>query len=56
MSPISEDDLDRLADYTAGVLDPQQAAEVDRLIAGAKPFDVGGPSPEAPAAKGWRVV
>ena len=33
MSPISEDDLDRLADYTAGVLDPQQAAEVDRLIA-----------------------
>lgn len=33
MSPISEDDLDRLADYTAGVLDPRQAAEVDRLIA-----------------------
>ncbi|GIH13206.1 hypothetical protein [Rugosimonospora africana] len=33
MSPISEDDLDRLADYTAGVLDPPEAAEVDRLIA-----------------------
>ncbi|HEY2674992.1 MAG TPA: hypothetical protein VGJ07_32075 [Rugosimonospora sp.] len=34
MSPISEDDLDRLADYAAGVLDPAEAAEVDRLIAG----------------------
>jgi hypothetical protein len=33
VSPISEDDLDRLADYTAGVLDPPQAAEVERLIA-----------------------
>jgi hypothetical protein len=34
VSPISEDDLDRLADYAAGVLDPAGAAEVDRLIAG----------------------
>ena len=33
MSPITDDDLDRLADYTAGLLDPAEAAEVDRLIA-----------------------
>lgn len=33
MSRITDDDLDRLADYTAGLLDPVQAAEVDRLIA-----------------------
>ncbi|GAA5189088.1 hypothetical protein GCM10023322_41220 [Rugosimonospora acidiphila] len=34
MSPISEDDLDRLANYAAGVLDAAEAAEVERLIAG----------------------
>jgi hypothetical protein len=33
VSPITEDDLDRLADYAAGVLDPPEAAEVNRLIA-----------------------
>ena len=33
MIPITDDDLDRLADYTAGLLDPAEAAEVDRLIA-----------------------
>jgi len=33
VSPITDDDLDRLADYTAGLLDPAEAAEVDRLIA-----------------------
>lgn len=33
MSPITDDDLDRLADYTAGLLEPTEAAEVDRLIA-----------------------
>jgi anti-sigma factor RsiW len=30
---FTERDLDRLADYTAGVLDPDDAAEVERLIA-----------------------
>jgi hypothetical protein len=33
VSPITDDDLDRLADYTAGLLEPAEAAEVDRLIA-----------------------
>jgi hypothetical protein len=33
VTPITDDDLDRLADYTAGLLDPVEAAEVDRLIA-----------------------
>jgi hypothetical protein len=33
VSPITDDDLDRLADYSAGLLDPAGAAEVDRLIA-----------------------
>lgn len=33
MSPITDDDLDRLADYVAGLLDPAESAEVDRLIA-----------------------
>jgi hypothetical protein len=33
MSPLTDEDLDRLADYTAGLLDPADAAEVDRLIA-----------------------
>jgi hypothetical protein len=30
---MTENDLDRLADYTAGALDPADAQEVDRLIA-----------------------
>jgi hypothetical protein len=33
VSPITDDDLDRLADYAAGLLDPAEEAEVDRLIA-----------------------
>ena len=33
MSPIDDDELDRLADYTAGLLDPAQAARVRELIA-----------------------
>ena len=33
MSPMNDEDLDRLADYAAGLLDPAQAAEVDRLVA-----------------------
>lgn len=33
MSPITEEELDRLADYCAGLLDPAEEAEVDRLIA-----------------------
>jgi hypothetical protein len=33
VSPLTDEDLDRLADYTAGLLDPAEAAEVDRLIA-----------------------
>jgi hypothetical protein len=32
VSPINEQDLDRLADYAADLLDPAEAAEVDRLI------------------------
>ena len=33
MSPMTEEELDRLADYYAGLLDPAEEAEVDRLIA-----------------------
>lgn len=33
MSPISEADLDRLADYTAGLLDQRERDRVDQLIA-----------------------
>jgi len=33
VNPITDDELDRLADYTAGLLDPAEAAEVNRLIA-----------------------
>jgi hypothetical protein len=33
VSPLTDDDLDRLADYAAGLLDAPAAAEVDRLIA-----------------------
>ncbi|OLB75490.1 MAG: hypothetical protein AUI14_20940 [Actinobacteria bacterium 13_2_20CM_2_71_6] len=33
MSPISEMDLDRLADYTAGLLDEPERVRIDRLIA-----------------------
>ena len=33
MSPISEADLDRLADYTAGLLDQRERERVDALIA-----------------------
>lgn len=33
MSPITEEELDRLADYCAGLLGPAEEAEVDRLIA-----------------------
>lgn len=32
MSPINDADLDRLADYTAGVLDPEDQRRVDELI------------------------
>ena len=32
MSPIDDDELDRLADYTAGLLDPVEAARVRELI------------------------
>ena len=33
MSPMTEEELDRLADYCAGLLEPAEEAEIDRLIA-----------------------
>ena len=32
MSPIDDDELDRLADYAAGLLDPQEERRVDELV------------------------